>query len=403
MTPKNTFKRKLIERETSRPAGFTLMELVIVIVIILLISALLLPSVLGGLTDRKFSDAARTMQAVFVGARDRAIQSGNIVGVRLIRDDTDPFNAIQLMFVTVPEPFSLGRVTVSGTTVTPVGAPQPDPHFEQVDPGKNGVTTFPPTYDFDDIPRVVPGLSTSRFDFAGRLYRIMAVNPGTPATLTISPAASLGTGSHQYQIFGAPVPKAQADAIAMPDGIVIDLRGAGDVIWTYPSPYTINQSVYVPRSRGIPNAAPPIYPGLDNSYGTPDDIHWLGTDQSLGTADDALPTTWPPMDILFAPNGQVTGAAAAKPLVHFWIGERGDKGTDPVTSRGSDNSARTDDDLLPNRRRLLVSLNTRTGAMQVIHEPGTASIDNWPPASTTDDYADIYAPAEKMLGVSLLP
>jgi prepilin-type N-terminal cleavage/methylation domain-containing protein len=403
MTQRITLKRRLIECEPSWRAGFTLMELIVVIVIILLISALILPSVLGGLNDRKFSDAARTMQAVFIGARDRAIQSGNIVGVRLIRDENDPFDVTQLLFVTVPESFSLGRVTVSGTTVTPVGAPQPDPHFEQFDKGKNGTSPFPAGYDFDDIPRVVPGLSTIRFDFAGRLYLITGVTPGTPSTLTISPAASLGTGPHQYQIFGAPVPKAQADAIAMPDGIVIDIRGAGDLIWTYPSPYTVSQTVYVPRSRGIPNAAPPVYPGLDNTFGTPDDIHWLGTDQTLGTADDALPATWPPMDILFAPNGQVTGASAARPLIHFWIGERGDKGTDPATSRGSDNTARTDDDLLPNRRRLLVSLNTRTGAMQVIPEPGTASIDNWPPASSTDDYADIYAQAEKTLGVSLLP
>src|SRR5262245_815738 len=94
--------------------GFTLVELIVVIVIILVISVMVLPSVLGALNDRKFSDATRTLQAVLLGARERAIQSGNIVGIRLIRDDNDPWIVTQLIYVTVPEPYSVGRVTVTG-------------------------------------------------------------------------------------------------------------------------------------------------------------------------------------------------------------------------------------------------------------------------------------------------
>src|SRR5262245_41165865 len=112
----------------ARRAGFSLVELIVVILIILLLSVLILPSVLGALNDRKYTDATRAVQAVLLGARDRAIQSGNIVGVRLIRDDIDPFVVTQLIYVTVPEPFSVGRVTVNGTTVTPTATV--DPHFE---------------------------------------------------------------------------------------------------------------------------------------------------------------------------------------------------------------------------------------------------------------------------------
>ncbi len=383
-----------------RRLGFTLVELIIVIVIILLISILVLPSVLGALNDRKYSDAANTIQAVFIGARDRAVQSGNVVGVRLIRDDTDPFDVSQFVYVTVPEPFSVGRVEASVAsattgTVTPVGTV--DPHFEQVDPGKNATNAY------DDVPRVVPGVSSIRFDSSGRLYSIRAVNAGSPATLTIAPAPlaiSPSPATHQYQIFGAPVPLAQADAIPLPQGMVVDVRGAPVV---YPTPYSASQILNIPRSRGIPNAVPPVFSGPDGSFNTGDDIHWLGSDKLLGTADDQPSATWPAMDILFAPNGQVTGTAAAQPLIHFWVGERGDKGPDPTAARGADNTVGTNDDVGPNRRRMLLTLNTRTGTMQVLHQVTAASLDNWPPTTGQETYREIYDPAERLLGVSVLP
>ncbi len=391
---KNIIELQKTTRRYARRRAFTLVEMIIVIVIILLISILVLPSLFDSFNDRKYSDSVRTLQAVFLGARDRAIQSGNVVGLRLIREETDPFEVTRLIYVTVPVPFSVGRVNVSAMTVTPdlkgpdgmLGTADdwPDPHFEQVDPGKD--TTL---NTVDDIRRIVSGQSSIRFDFSGKLYLISSTPSGSPASFTISPvpvAVAAFPAVHQYQIFGAPGPMPQADAMLLPEGVAIDVRRAP---MPYQSPYSADQTLTIPRSRGIPNAAPP------NQY--------LGADQTLGTSDDLPAATWPPMDILFAPNGQVTGTAAQQPLIHFWIGERGDKGPDPVVSRGTDNIARTADDRGPNRRRLLVTLNTRTGTLQILNEPGTASVDNWPPMITTDDYADIYAPAEQSLGVSILP
>jgi hypothetical protein len=341
--------------------------------------------VLGALNDRKYSDGTRTLQAVLLGARDRAIQSGNIVGLRLIRDDIDPFVVTQLIYVSVPEPYSVGLVTVDSATatVTPVTTPpNPDPHFEQVSPGKDGTLNT-----FDDIQRVIPGLSWIRFDHTGKLYLITAMSPPPyppPATLTISPApitVSAAPATHQYQIFGAPAPMAQANATLLPEGIVIDLRTPALQLTASPGPPD-RELRRLPRSLNVPNQ---IAPGPQ--------MPW-GTNGVWGDADDpvtpGLPPTWPPMDILFGPNGAVVGQGATRPLIHFWLGERGDSG-----AIGFDNTGGTGDDVMPNRPRKLVTLNTRTGLVLVTDDP--------PPVGTPSNYSEVYGRTEQSLGVSYLP
>src|SRR5262245_25605942 len=101
------------------PRGFTLTEILVVIVIILLITVMALPVVIGALTDHRFNDAARTLQAALAGARDRAIVSRQVQGLRLLRDERDPWEVTTLVYVGIPEPYSVGTVTVAGTTVTP--------------------------------------------------------------------------------------------------------------------------------------------------------------------------------------------------------------------------------------------------------------------------------------------
>jgi len=70
------------------------------------------------------------------------------------------------------------------------------------------------------------------------------------------------------------------------------------------------------------------------------------------------------MDVLFAPTGHVVGQGATVPYIHFWVGERGDKG-----SPGADGQygavAGTPDDVGPQRPYRMVTLNTRTGEVTV--------------------------------------
>lgn len=385
----------------TRPArGFTLTELLIVIAIILILTITSLPAVLQTLRDRKFSDAARTIQAAFAGARDRAIASGEVRGLRLIREANDPFQVSTLVYVGVPAPYSVGTVNASsGRVIADIPVVGFDPHWETADAGQDGKpgralidddgdgTTDNATelgwLGSDDIPRVARfNQAFIRFGSAGRLYPIANVvpslTPGKPYELLVaSPAVPAGA---TYQIFNPPSPLAGVDPISLPEGMVIDARCSPIRAYEFPHPMAGNTLIDVPRSRWIPNQVPPAV-------------------LAAGSSD-----LWPKMDILFSPDGQVTGGGAGYPLIHFWVGERGDKGPDPTASCGGDGVIGTADDMGPAHPHFLMTLTTRTGAVRVFQGPGTASLNVWPPppVATQLYYSEIYAPAVQLLGKSKL-
>ena len=383
-----------ISNARSMNAGFTLTELMVVIFIIIVITILVIPVVLGSVRDRKLGEGVRVIQAVLAGARDRAISSGKVCGVRLLRDDNDQWECSRLVYVATPEIYSVGFVDVAGNLVAPhLGPGFTDPHFEFVDPGKdNNLGTA------DDIPRVVPLGSSIRFNESGPWIRIVSKTNTSPGTLTLAQAAPVSGGPHFYQIINSPAPMAQDAVQNLPAGIVIDLRGA-------PMPYPADPSVNVPRSRNLPSFVPPQVPfaGADGILGTIDDFN--GPDGIRGTADDLTAASWPPIEILFGPNGAVVGEGARSSFVHIWLGERADKGPDPTGSLGPDGIPGTADDNGPARPHTMVTLNTHSGAVQVFHNPGTASADAWPPPASANPnyYSEIYIPAEQLIDVSILP
>ena len=67
-------------------AGFTLVELLVVITIVILVSAVALPTIIPALSSRQVGEAARLLQGALVGARDAAIRSNAPRGIRLLPD-----------------------------------------------------------------------------------------------------------------------------------------------------------------------------------------------------------------------------------------------------------------------------------------------------------------------------
>jgi prepilin-type N-terminal cleavage/methylation domain-containing protein len=66
------------------PRAFTLVELLVVLVIIAIVSAVALPMIVSAWSHRGLSQAARTVQGAFAGARDDAIHRNTPSGYRLI-------------------------------------------------------------------------------------------------------------------------------------------------------------------------------------------------------------------------------------------------------------------------------------------------------------------------------
>ena len=103
----------------NRRNGFTLVELLVVIVIVMLVAAAVIPTAISAVQHRQVSEAARLLQASLVGARDRAMQSGQPRGIRLLPDPAfmnRPGTAIQaanrwVQIETAPD-YTTGRVSI---------------------------------------------------------------------------------------------------------------------------------------------------------------------------------------------------------------------------------------------------------------------------------------------------
>jgi prepilin-type N-terminal cleavage/methylation domain-containing protein len=94
----------------TREAGFTLIELLVVIVIIVLVSAVTLPVVLPALSHRQVSEAARIVQGALVGARDSALHSGTLSGIRLLPDPAFPLVYLANGQIDPTQPLAANRI-----------------------------------------------------------------------------------------------------------------------------------------------------------------------------------------------------------------------------------------------------------------------------------------------------
>ena len=105
--------------------GFTLVELLVVITILMIMASLVI-AIFGMNTGSRMSDAARQVQATFMGAKDRALFAKDFRGVRFVRDDGDA-NLIRSLVYIQPMQTTLiykrGATTNSGT---PVQVRRPD-------------------------------------------------------------------------------------------------------------------------------------------------------------------------------------------------------------------------------------------------------------------------------------
>ncbi|HET6327403.1 MAG TPA: hypothetical protein VFG04_22165 [Planctomycetaceae bacterium] len=249
--------RKVRPAATGLRASFTLLELLISLSIILILAALTMRLLNATLNSDRIRNGARELQSFLAGARDRAIYAGQPRGVRLIQDPSDASTSHSFVYIGAPSTFTDG-FQVTLTTAA-------------------GLTTI----GFSN-----PSTATV---WAGLVSR---------GLLTDGATIRLGTGASAAIFTMARNP-------------------AGSTTWvlTTSQPYTGT----TPIAYSL-QLLPTVLPG-EEPRSLPQNI-------VIDLDNSQLPSTWGSpgaitgsLDVLFSPNGIVTGAVAAAGRVHLVLSE----------------------------------------------------------------------------------
>jgi len=320
----NSFQRLRVvwfARQAGNRGGFTIVELLIVVTILLLLTTFTVIAVDFTFEAERVSSAARQVQSMLSGARDRAIRARKAIGVRFIVDQ-DPDNGrtvSSMIYVGETELYSLGHITLKRLDLNNDGVVDgadtrilivegdEQTRWEKlrlrgllgVYEDRNGNDILDPGEDANgngvldrETPRIkIPGDKNGtwyrvRTDLLGNtLYPSGPVrrslflvrefrDPGTTAPTDV--IAFEGSGYSTYQLELPPRVLADADPVLLPEGVVIDLDGSS-----------------------IPTAWRPAAGG------------------------HAIPCS-PRMDLMFSPRGTIVGAPAGLGMLHFYVCRRSD-------------------------------------------------------------------------------
>ncbi|MBS0204030.1 MAG: prepilin-type N-terminal cleavage/methylation domain-containing protein [Planctomycetes bacterium] len=249
------------------PRGFTLVELLVVVAVMLALTTMTIVAVNFSNDRDRVRAGARLIQSLLSGARDRAIYSREIRGIRLIRDPNDSHSANAIQYIGAPGRISDGTLTVmpnlDGTVI-------------------NGSNTLFNRLKSQGLIRVGSRIQIPKD--TGRWYTIAAF----PASETIwlaqryadysaSTTASNANRSYSgltYQLELLPQPLPDSTPVQLPRGVVIDLDGS-----------------LVPDTW-----RPTLFVGAYSNQ----------------------------MDLLFSAKGLPVGDAVSKGMIHFHIADAGD-------------------------------------------------------------------------------
>lgn len=308
-------------RRAGDRAGFTIVELLIVVSILLLLTTFTVVAVDFTFEAERVSSGARQVQSLLSGARDRAIRARKAIGVRFVVDQ-DPANGrtvSSMIYVGGTELYSLGHITLKRLDLNNDGAVDgadtrilivegdEQTRWEKlrlrgllgVYEDRNGNDILDPGEDTNgngvldrETPRIkIPGDKNGtwyrvRTDLLGNtLYPPGPVrrslflvrefrDPGTTAPTDV--IAFEGSGYSTYQLELPPRVLPDADPVLLPEGVVIDL-----------------------------------------------DASSIPTNWRPAAGGHAIPCS-SRMDLMFSPRGTIVGAPAGLGMLHFYICRKSD-------------------------------------------------------------------------------
>lgn len=269
-------------------AGFTLVELLVVISILLILMVMTVSAVNFTLNDEKVGSATRQIQSFLEGARSRAIRSKAPVGVRFFRDtELNGTDMVTTMAYIAPgDTWDEGTIRLERSVPAAAVADTVAGNWE---------TFWWELYKRDQLElgmriKIPNSPSGSWYTITGFNSAFSGSGPAAfdpsdpyPLQMTISPA------------YRDPATSPAGQQIAFSDG------GPGDYSLELPPRILPRQPVLLPDGTCL---------DLLSSKNLP-----------LFSSQPATSSTSQHFDIMFAPRGTVIGAAASTGLIHFYVGE----------------------------------------------------------------------------------
>lgn len=394
MSHMHTIRRAISRPAPRQSAGFTLIELMVVVALLVLIASMTVAAINVNTNNDKVRAGSRQVQSYLAGARDRAIYSKAPRGVRfLLTPKNNPLDppsrtVSSMVFVAPTEPWIQGAI-----------------QMERLDLDNDGVPDYPDSDLNNGGPRVVRGFdlhptdpragnATDWFylrqqgllDVGARIripengdwYTVINTTLVTSASPrlrldraysgpgALTPASRVdaydqGAGPPTYLLELPPSVLPNQDPVLMPKGAVIHLDRCSNNV-EQPAAFNASNSATWASGRGnkLPDfwkSSPSTAPQVDRS-----NFDYKST-----------------LDVMFSPRGVVIGTAAQRGIIHFYIADQKDADRDqqywsgassyptvsaPEYGQWSTNAA---DPTYERGDKVILTLFTRTGAVSTHH------------------------------------
>ena len=381
---------RAVPRGTLRqPAGFTLIELMVVVALLVLIASMTIGAVNLNTNSDKVRAGSRQVQSYLAGARDRAIYSKAPRGVRFLLDSSSgptvsSRTVSSMVFIAPTDPWTQGTIQLERLDID--GTPGPDYlDSDLVNGGARVLRGFdndPNSTDWYNLVQqglLKPG-SRIRIPANNGVWYVVEnttqVTPTNPRLRLTTPyegsspknpdatdvaALASGTGPSTYLLELPPSVLPNQDPVLMPKGSVIHL----DRCTTVNS--TVNNLEQQSASASASNRGDKLPDAWKRSPSTATPPDTSGFDYRSD------------LDVMFSPRGVVIGPAAQRGIIHLYICDQKDADLDRQywasassypTASAPESGPWTTYAVDPKYERgdkVILSLFTRTGAVSTHH------------------------------------